>query len=83
MTEAPAGVMTYDDSSPGQVVPVSAESAEAAFNDACGDSFYRHEDTTHPASHIGKSGVTHTLLLKPLDLAQGCTIWTIFESSVA
>ncbi|KAL3142322.1 hypothetical protein ABBQ38_002663 [Trebouxia sp. C0009 RCD-2024] len=54
--EAPVDVMTYDDSSSGHVAPVSAESALAAFNDACGDSFHRREDVHHPAMHIGKSG---------------------------
>ena len=67
-TEAPVAVVTYDDSTPGQVAPVSAEPAEAAFNDACGDSFRRHEDTAHPGSHIGQSGVTHSLFC--------CSRWT-------
>lgn len=60
---ATVDVMTYDDSSPGQVAPVSAESALAAFNDACGDSFHRREEVNHPAMHIGKSGMASTVLL--------------------
>lgn len=56
-------VMTYDDSSSGQMAPVSAESAEAAFKDACGNSFQRREDVFHPASHVAKSGILHPLLL--------------------
>lgn len=62
--EAPVDVMTYDDSSSGHVAPVSAESALAAFNDACGDSFHRREDVHHPAMHIGKSGMKPTVLLQ-------------------
>lgn len=62
-TEAPVDVVTYDESSPGQVAPVTAESAEAAFNDACGDSFQRREDVLHPDMHIGKSGMIHSVLL--------------------
>ena len=62
--EAPVDVMTYDDSSSGQVAPVSAESALAAFDDACGDSFQRREDVVHPAMHIGKSGEKSTVLLQ-------------------
>ena len=62
-TEAPVDVMTYNDSSSGQVAPVSAESAEATFNDACGNSFQRLQDVAHPAMHIGKSGVIHSILL--------------------
>ena len=62
--EAPVDVMTYDDSSSGQVAPVSAESALAAFNDACGDSFQRREDVDHPARHISKSGKKSPVLLQ-------------------
>lgn len=62
-TKAPVDVMTYDDSSSGQVAPVSAASAEAAFKEACGNSFQRREDVVHPASHVGKSGTICFLLL--------------------
>lgn len=67
-TEAPVKVMTYDDSSSGQVAPITAESAAVAFSHACGDSFQRREDVAHPAMHIGKSGVIYSVLLKPLEL---------------
>lgn len=62
-------VMTYNDSSSGHMVaPVSAESAQAAFNDACGDSLQRREDVAHPGMHVGKSGNDSAVLLLHLDL---------------
>lgn len=50
-------IATYDESVSGRVAPVSAEAAQAAFNDACSDSFQRREDVTHPGMHVGKSGM--------------------------
>ena len=55
--DAYVDVVTYNDSSSGHMAaPVSTESAQAAFNDACGDSFQRREDVARPGLHIGKSG---------------------------
>ena len=70
---APLDVVTYSDSPSGHLgVPVSAESAQAAFNDACGDSFHRREDVAHPGMHIGKSGGVSpcTSYCKSIALAQ-------------
>ena len=55
--DAPVEVITYADSPSDHVAPVSPESAQAAFNDACGDSFQRREGIAHPGMHIGKSGL--------------------------
>jgi len=54
--ETPVEVVTYDESASGHVAPVSAESAQAAFKEACATSMKRREDVTHPAMHVGKSG---------------------------
>lgn len=54
--ETPVEVMTYDESASGHVAPVSAESAQAAFQEACATSMKRREDVSHPEMHVGKSG---------------------------
>ncbi len=56
--ETPLEVVTYDESASGHVAPVSAESAQAAFKEACATSMKRQEDVTHPEMHVGKSGGT-------------------------
>ncbi|DBA70737.1 TPA: hypothetical protein ACH3X2_011636 [Trebouxia sp. C0005] len=53
--ETPVEVMTYDESASGHVAPVSAESAQAAFEEACATSMKRREDVSHPEMHVGKS----------------------------
>ncbi|KAA6428897.1 MAG: hypothetical protein FRX49_01007 [Trebouxia sp. A1-2] len=53
--ETPVEVMTYDESASGHVAPVSAESAQAAFQEACATSMKRREDVSHPEMHVGKS----------------------------
>ena len=57
--ETPVGVVTSDESASGHVAPVSAESAQAAFKEACATSMKRQEDVTHPEKHVGKSGGAH------------------------
>lgn len=51
-------VVTYDDSAADHVAPVSAESAQAAFEQAGQNSFVRREDAVHPEMHIAADGET-------------------------
>ena len=54
--EAAVDVMTYDDSAADHVALVSAESAQAAFEQAGQNSFVRREDAVHPGMHIAAAG---------------------------
>lgn len=59
--EVPVDIVTYDDSAADHVAPVSAESAQAAFQQAGQNSMERQEDVVHPGMHIAQTG---ELLLK-------------------
>lgn len=65
MSEPPIEVVTYDEASSAHVPLVSADSAQAAFQDACSSSLKRREDVAQPGMHVGKSGglMSHTSLV--------------------
>lgn len=54
--EAAVDVVTYDDAAADHVAPLSAESAQAAFEQAGQNSFVRREDAVHPGMHIAAAG---------------------------
>ena len=77
--ETPVEVVTYDESASGHVAPVSAESAQAAFKEACATSMKRQEDVTHPEMHVGKSGGSHeSALLSTLPNSNHHQRWHLF-----
>ena len=65
LSEPPIEVVTYGEAASVHVPLVSADSARAAFQDACSSSLKRREDVAQPGMHVGKSGghISHTSLV--------------------
>ena len=56
VAEEPVDIVTYDDSAADHVAPVSAESAQLAFQQAGQSSMTRQADAVHPGMHIAQTG---------------------------